>query len=189
MNASESGEPLGDPGVDTGDGTDENAGEDSRAQRLRDVPGAAFRKVEASAPPSVATRIRAFRERIRHRRTLDTVWRMSVFALGVTLLCAGLIMFVVPGPGFATIILGLVILGSEFAWATRVLDPVKSAAQRAAQAAMDPQRRKRNLVLAAIAGVLAGLTLWWYLASYGLTLHPIMDLLSDIAAWVRGLFE
>jgi uncharacterized protein (TIGR02611 family) len=167
-----------------------------RAQRLREsgtafreASGAAFRRVEEKAPPSVASRIRAFRERIRHRRALDTAWRVGVSALGVTLLILGLIMFVMPGPGFATIILGLVVLGSEFAWATRVLDPVKGAARRAAQAAADPRRRRRNLILAALLGVIAGIALGWYLLEFGLTLDPVWQLLTDIKAWVLGLFD
>lgn len=156
---------------------------------LREASGAAFRKVEEAAPPSIATRIRAFRERIRHRRTLDTAWRVTVFALGATLLVLGLIMFVVPGPGFATIILALVILGSEFAWATRVLDPVKSAAQRAARAATDPRRRRRNLTLAALLGVIAGIAVGWYLLEYGLTLGPLWALVGDVRDWLLGLFD
>ncbi len=179
-------------------------GETARTHRLRDsgaalrgasadafrgASGAAFRKVEEAAPPSIATRIRSFRERIRHRRALDTAWRVGVFALGMTLLILGLIMFVVPGPGFATIILGLVILGSEFAWATRVLDPVKAAARRAAQAATDPRRRRRNLTLAAILGVAVGVFVAWYLLRFGLTLDPVWALVAEVQAWFVGLFD
>ena len=162
---------------------------EASAEAIRGASGAALRKVEDAAPPSIATRIRAFRERIRHRRALDTVWRVSVFALGVTLLVLGMIMFLVPGPGFATIILGLVILGSEFAWATRVLDPVKAAAHRAAQAATDPRRRRRNLTLAALFGVAAGIFLGWYFVRYGLTLDPVWAVVDEVRAWVAGLFD
>ena len=158
-------------------------------EQLRESSGSAFRKVEAEAPPSVAQRLRAVRERIRRRRSLDTAWRMLVFTLGMTLLVAGLIMFVIPGPGWATIILALVVLGSEFTWATRVLDPVKEAARRASEAALDPARRRRNLAIGAIAGILLGVFAWWYLTTYGMTLQPILAVVDAGLAWLRGLFS
>lgn len=164
------------------------ADEESLRQHLREASGAAFRRVEASAPLSIGARLRALRERARSRRTLDTAWRMMVLALGGTLLVAGALMFVLPGPGFATVILGLVVLGSEFTWATRVLDPVREAARRASVAALDPRRRRRNLILGAVAGVLAGIVVWWYLARYGLTLQPILAWAESLAQWFLGLF-
>ena len=157
--------------------------------QLRAGSSSAYRKVEASAPPSIAQRMKAFRERIRSRRSLDTAWRTLVFTLGLTLLLAGVLMLVIPGPGWATIILGLVVLASEFTWATRVLDPVKEAARRASEAALDPRRRRRNLILGAIAGVLIGIATWWYLATYGTTIQPIMAVLDSVLAWFRGLFS
>ncbi len=162
--------------------------EELRTQ-LRAGSSSAYRKVEASAPPSVAQRMKALRERIRSRRSLDTAWRMLVFTLGLTLLLAGVLMLVIPGPGWATIILGLVVLASEFTWATRVLDPVKEAARRASEAALDPRRRRRNLILGAIAGIAIGVATWWYLATYGTTIQPLMDVLDAVVAWFRGLFS
>lgn len=132
--------------------------------------------------------MRALRERARGRRSLDTAWRMMVLSLGVTLLTAGALMFVLPGPGFGTVILGLVVLGSEFTWATRVLDPVREAARRAADAARDPRRRRRNLILGAIAGVAVGLVVWWYLARYGMTIVPLVELAEAVMEWFMGLF-
>ena len=163
--------------------------DDTLRQQIREVSAEAFRRVEASAPEPVQARLRAFRERIRSRRSLDTAWRMMVFALGNTLVIAGVIMFLIPGPGFATVILGLVVLGSEFTWATRVLDPVKDAARRASEAALDPRRRRRNLVVGGIAGVIAGIGAWWYLAHFGLTLDPLWALVTDVVGWFKGLFS
>ncbi len=159
-----------------------------RREQWREASTAAFRKVEASTPPSVASRLRAFRERLRRNRALDTVWRVMVFAIGVTLMVAGLAMFLLPGPGWATLILGLVVLASEFTWANRVLDPVKEAAMRAKDAAMDPRKRRRNLTLGAIAGVLIGIVLVWYLLTFGVTVDPVMELLQSVMDWFRGLF-
>ena len=167
----------------TDDPTDETL-----RQHLREASTAAYRKVEASAPPPVANRMRAFRERIRKRRSLDTAWRMMVFTLGVTLVILGVLMMVLPGPGWGALILGLVVLASEFTWATRVLDPVKEAAHRAKETALDPRRRTRNLIIGAIAGVLAAIALIWYLGTYGFTLEPVFDLLNQVKDWFLGLF-
>jgi uncharacterized protein (TIGR02611 family) len=162
--------------------------DDTLRQHLREASAAAYRKVESSAPPSVAARMVAFRERIRARRALDTAWRMMVFTLGVTLVALGLLMMVLPGPGWGALILGLVVLASEFTWATRVLDPVKEAAHRAKEAALDPRRRRRNLIIGGIAGVAVAVFLIWYLATYGLTLGPILDVLTAVKDWFLGLF-
>ncbi len=166
----------------------DDEGHETRREQFRDASTEALRKVTAKAPPSVQERMRAFRERIRARRSLDTAWRMMVFAVGVTLVVAGVIMFLIPGPGWATLILGLVVLASEFTWANRVLDPVKAAARRATDAAMDPRRRRRNMILAGIAGVLIGIVVVWYLVRYGATIGPVMTLLQEIMDWFRGLF-
>jgi uncharacterized protein (TIGR02611 family) len=162
--------------------------DDSLREQIKEASTAAFHRIEASAPPSVAARLRRFRESLRRNRGLDTAWRVMVFALGVTLVVAGVVMLVIPGPGWATVILGLVVLASEFSWANRALTPVKDAAKRASDAALDPRKRRRNLTLAAVGGVLIGIFLVWYLVNYGLTLGPILALLDAIIAWIKGLF-
>ncbi|WP_167143109.1 TIGR02611 family protein [Canibacter zhoujuaniae] len=48
-------------------------------------------------------------------------WRILVIIVGVIVIIAGILMLVLPGPGWLTIFLGLAILGSEFAWARRLL--------------------------------------------------------------------
>lgn len=184
-------EPEDDPKPPKGGNSGRSADRDddeSLREQLKEASTAAFHKIESSAPPSVAVRLRRFREALRRNRALDTTWRVLVFALGVTLVVAGVVMFVIPGPGWATVILGLVVLASEFSWANRALKPVKGAAKRASDAAMDPRKRKRNLTLAAIGGVLIGIALVWYLSHYGLTLGPVLALLDSFMAWLQGLF-
>lgn len=46
---------------------------------------------------------------------------------GFGVLLAGIVMLAVPGPGLLTIAAGLAILASEFSWARRALDAIKSA--------------------------------------------------------------
>jgi len=49
------------------------------------------------------------------------VRRGGVFLVGMTLLVAGAAMLVLPGPGIAVILLGLVVLSAEFKWAQQAL--------------------------------------------------------------------
>ncbi len=51
-------------------------------------------------------------------------WLVVAIAGGATLL-TGLALLVLPGPGIPLVILGLVILASEFAWAERTLHQVR----------------------------------------------------------------
>ena len=56
--------------------------------------------------------------------------RGGVFIVGVALLVAGTAMLVLPGPGIAVILLGLVVLAREFSWARRALDWARRHAMR-----------------------------------------------------------
>jgi uncharacterized protein (TIGR02611 family) len=56
--------------------------------------------------------------------------RGGVFLVGVALLVAGAAMLVLPGPGIAVILLGLVVLAREFDWARRALDWARRHAVR-----------------------------------------------------------
>jgi hypothetical protein len=58
--------------------------------------------------------------------------RIFILLLGVAVLLAGLAMLALPGPGLLVIILGLVILATEFAWAESVLDRTTTTAAGAA---------------------------------------------------------
>lgn len=58
----------------------------------------------------------------RHWRSLPGPVRKAAVALGgASVLSAGAAMLVLPGPGIAVILVGLAILGTEFAWARTVL--------------------------------------------------------------------
>lgn len=57
--------------------------------------------------------------------TLDQVRRAFRIVSGFTLLLAGVIMLVTPGPGWVTIFLGLSLLAAEFVWARRLMNRIK----------------------------------------------------------------
>ena len=62
--------------------------------------------------------------------------RLSVAALGFTVLGAGAVMLLTPGPGLRVIIAGLAILAHEFAWAAKALEKARQRAAQARQAAL-----------------------------------------------------
>jgi uncharacterized protein (TIGR02611 family) len=58
--------------------------------------------------------------------------RIVVSLVGAALLAIGLVMLVTPGPGFVAIIAGLLVLGTEYAWARRALEKARDRAKRTA---------------------------------------------------------
>ena len=58
---------------------------------------------------------------------------MAVVVAGFALLAAGIAMLVLPGPGLLTIVAGLALLATEFAWAERTLEQAKRRAAGAAE--------------------------------------------------------
>ncbi len=63
-------------------------------------------------------------------RTVQQAKRFVKILMGFTLLCAGVVMLVTPGPGWLTIALGLAVLAAEFVWARRLLDRLKEQGVR-----------------------------------------------------------
>ena len=59
-------------------------------------------------------------------KTLKQAKRLIVSVVGFTVLLIGIAMIVLPGPAFIVIPLGLAILASEFVWARRLLNKIKS---------------------------------------------------------------
>jgi uncharacterized protein (TIGR02611 family) len=111
-----------------------------------------------------------WRERVRRRPWLNSVWRITVFTVGVTVLLAGVAMLVLPGPGWAAIFVGFAILATEFAWAQRALRSAKEKASKAKEKALDPRVRRRNQILAICAGVIVAAAIVAYLTAFGLNL-------------------
>ena len=80
------------------------------------------------APPRhhhpFAVRKRAWQQRVNARLGLDrmpVIRKLIYTVIGVTVLLIGIAMIVLPGPAIVVIPLGLAILGSEFAWARRII--------------------------------------------------------------------
>jgi uncharacterized protein (TIGR02611 family) len=58
-------------------------------------------------------------------RTVEQVRRVFRIVAGFTLLAAGVLMLVTPGPGWLVILLGLSLLAAEFIWARRLMERIK----------------------------------------------------------------
>ena len=67
--------------------------------------------------------------------------RILVTAAGVLLLAAGVVMLVFPGPGLLGLFLGLVVLATEYAWARRLVEPIR----RKVSAARERRRAQRHV--------------------------------------------
>ncbi|GGR86526.1 MULTISPECIES: TIGR02611 family protein [Streptomyces] len=103
-------------------------------------------------------------EFIKSRRLLHLSWQVGVFVVGLAVVVAGIIMLPLPGPGWVVIFGGMAIWATEFVWAQLVLRWTKRKVTEAAQRALDPKVRRRNITLTVIGlviiGVLAGIYLW-----------------------------
>jgi uncharacterized protein (TIGR02611 family) len=101
---------------------------------------------------------------VKARRTLHLSWQVGVFLIGLAVVVVGVIMLPLPGPGWFVIFAGMAIWATEFVWAQLVLRWTKRKVTEAAQRALDPRVRRRNMILTAtglvIAGALAAVYVW-----------------------------
>jgi hypothetical protein len=67
-------------------------------------------------------------------RTVEQVRRAFRVVAGFTLLLAGVVMIITPGPGWLVIFLGLSLLAAEFIWARRLMDRMKRQGERVREA-------------------------------------------------------
>ncbi|WP_226963966.1 PGPGW domain-containing protein [Nostocoides sp. F2B08] len=67
----------------------------------------------------------AWRAKIRANAQSYLIYRWIVFFVGLTIVCLGLVLVPLPGPGWFIVILGLLIWASEFERAQQLLDFVK----------------------------------------------------------------
>jgi uncharacterized protein (TIGR02611 family) len=73
-------------------------------------------------------------------RTVEQVRRVFLIIAGFTLLLAGAVMLVTPGPGMIVIFLGLGLLAAEFVWARRLMDRIKREGLRFKEAVLRQEK-------------------------------------------------
>jgi uncharacterized protein (TIGR02611 family) len=106
-------------------------------------------------------------EFVKERRLLHLSWQVGVFVVGLAVVVAGVIMLPLPGPGWVVIFGGMAIWATEFVWAQLVLRWTKRKVTEAAQRALDPRVRRRNIVLTSIGLVVVGVLIGVYVWKFG----------------------
>ncbi|WP_406859765.1 TIGR02611 family protein [Streptomyces sp. HUAS MG47] len=114
-------------------------------------------------------------EFIKARRTLHMSWQVGVFIVGLAVVVGGVIMLPLPGPGWLVIFGGMAIWATEFVWAQLVLRWTKLKVTEAAQKALDPRVRRRNIILTTIGLVIIGVLLGIYLWKFGFVMPWRID--------------
>ncbi|MDQ8703184.1 TIGR02611 family protein [Streptomyces sp. LHD-70] len=107
---------------------------------------------------------------IKSRRALHLSWQVGVFVVGLAVVVAGIIMLPLPGPGWVVIFCGMAIWATEFVWAQLVLRWTKRKVTEAAQRALDPKVRRRNIILTSIGLVIIGVLLGIYVWKFGIVM-------------------
>ena len=63
-------------------------------------------------------------------KTFKRIKRIIVAVIGFSILALGIVLIVLPGPAFIIIPIGLAVLATEFVWAKKLLEKVKSKIKR-----------------------------------------------------------
>ncbi|MFI6652320.1 TIGR02611 family protein [Streptomyces sp. NPDC050529] len=107
---------------------------------------------------------------IKASRTLHLSWQVGVFVVGLAVVAAGIVMLPLPGPGWLVIFGGMAIWATEFVWAQLVLRWTRRKVTEAAQRALDPKVRRRNIALTAIGLVIIAALVGIYVWKFGIVM-------------------
>lgn len=107
---------------------------------------------------------------VQQRRTLHLSWQVGVFVVGLAVVIAGIIMLPLPGPGWLVIFGGMAIWATEFVWAQLVLRWTKRKVTEAAQKALDPKVRRRNIILTTVGLVIVAVLVGIYVWKFGIVM-------------------
>ncbi len=76
--------------------------------------------------------------------TIQQAKRVITVVTGFTVVLAGIVMLVTPGPGLVAIFLGLAMLGTEFLWARKLLKRFKKEANNVKNSFVNNYINKTN---------------------------------------------
>ncbi|MFE7712390.1 TIGR02611 family protein [Streptomyces sp. NPDC057486] len=107
---------------------------------------------------------------VKASRTLHLSWQVGVFVVGLAVVVTGIIMLPLPGPGWLVIFGGMAIWATEFVWAQLVLRWTRRKVTEAAQKALDPKVRRRNIILTVIGLVIVVVLVGIYVWKFGIVM-------------------
>jgi uncharacterized protein (TIGR02611 family) len=104
--------------------------------------------------------IKKIRAKIRANRIADVAWRTGIFFIGFFLVGVGIVLLVLPGPGWLIIFIGFFILATEFAWASRILAPLRLRLEKAKLTGKKPIWIYLIFILIGILGAVSSYWVW-----------------------------
>jgi uncharacterized protein (TIGR02611 family) len=110
--------------------------------------------------------------------------RIVLEGLGWLLIIIGLAALVLPGPGLLALFAGLALLSTQYEWAERRLEPVRSAAFKTAADSVKSRPRITLSVSLALMLVVAGIV--WGLRPATPSWWPLSDKFWLIGGWGTG---
>lgn len=125
------------------------AAEDALEERLDRVEDR-FERAEDAVEERVRPLIAGLRERRARHKQRNIVVRVVYLIAAFTVLLAGLLMLLLPGPALVVIPIGLTLLALEFASAERLLDRALDQADAAKNKAQETTKTQRILAATAI---------------------------------------
>ena len=120
------------------------------------------------------------RNSVRSNRALDATWRGIILVVGLTIVGLGIFFLLFPGPGWAVIIVGLIVLATEYAWAQRILNPVKDFSSRIARLVVSQEYRTKRSNVILILTIFVVTIAYAYWAKWGATMQGFEPILIPI---------
>ena len=114
----------------------------------------------------------------------SAVKKYSIAAVGFLVLAIGVVLMPLPGPGVLIVLVGVLILATQFEWAERRVDQVKRAALRGAADSVKTWPR----IFASLLGVvmLIGFGVLWCVHPPAPTWWPLSDKMWLYGGWGPG---
>ncbi|MBV5267471.1 MAG: TIGR02611 family protein [Burkholderiaceae bacterium] len=120
------------------------------------------------------------RNSVRTNRTLDAAWRTVILVVGLTIVGLGTFFLLFPGPGWAVIFVGLIILATEYAWAQRLLNPLKAFTSRLAILFTSRQFHEKRMKVILVTTMVIITLAYAYWSKWGATMQGFAPLVEPI---------
>lgn len=120
------------------------------------------------------------RNAARSNRALDTAWRGIILVVGLTIVGIGIFFLLFPGPGWAVIFFGLIVLATEYAWAQRMLNPLREFSSHLVRLFVSREYRAKRSNVILIVTIVVVVIAYAYWAKWGATMRGFEPILIPI---------